>query len=117
MEKAYKKSQILDLTPAQRKEVYQQAIASIKQRLKWGKVKMGLCWTLTHAVVDLKYRTESDKSTGYGLDMKRNFPEVYKFKPIKRKWHNDHFWFACDEAGMQARIDILEKAIIITDSL
>jgi len=103
---------ILDLTPAQRKEVYLHAIEKIKERLKYGKAKMGLCWTLTYAVVELRHRTGSDKSTGYGIHMKRNFPEVYKLKPLKRNWGTYEHWFACDDEGMQKRIQVLEKAIL-----
>lgn len=107
----------LNLTLAQKKEVYQRAIAIITDHLQGNELYVGLCWTLSLAVVELGHRTEYDESTGYGLKMKRNFPEVYRLKPVKREWGSYHHWFECDHEGTQKRIEILKKAIIRVEKL
>ena len=108
----------LKLTPTQRKEVYLRAIKAIKA-MRIGSY-MGLCWTISGVVCDLKYG-DNDSSEydeiAYGTNMKHNFPEVYKYKPVKREWHNYHYWFPCNEQGMQKRVEVLEKAIIKVEKL
>jgi hypothetical protein len=109
----------LNLTPSQKKEVYQYAIGMMKTDLSCGNSPMGLCWTINSVVHDLKYCAEIAYGSEivYGSAMMHNFPEVYKYKPVKRDWHSNHYWFSFSKDGMQKRIDILEKAIIRVEKL
>jgi len=105
----------LELTPTQKKEVYKRAIKVMEKAVKNNNI-MGLCWCISGAVHDLKYG-EGIEDVAYGSNMKHSFPEVYKFKPKIREWHSCHYWFPCNEEGMQKRIDILQKAIIKVEKL
>jgi len=89
--------------------IYKLAIRHINADIKSGCV-FGLCYYIEMAAIELEYAVDSD-NVSYNLNMKYNFPEIYKSKPTKAKMHSAYNWFPLDINGMEKRISILKKVI------
>lgn len=101
---------ILILDNNQKLLVYKKTLVKLEADLQNGNRLMGLCWNISNSAKVLGY-TDHHGETAYGLNMKRNFPELYKYKPLKREWFNNHFWFSLSVEGTEKRIVMLKKAI------